>query len=639
MQARAGYQRRIHIHHAGVESITGIRSHAPVRSQLVEAFEPLAECDEIGVREPATLGHARRAGCVQEDEDAVGGRTLRHGACLGAVRKVAHQKDLSFVLVHYGPELLFCDQQLHSGILDHEVQTLGRIGGIERLIGAAGLQYADGCDGHPLAAGDQHGDDVSDPQPARGDVRGDPVADRVDFGVRVAPLLVHYGGNVRSGCGLGAEQRNDGLVLVVREVGEVEAVQDLDLSGRGDADVADIFLYQQAAQHGIVTLQEGGDKLFRIKVGVVFGLELEAAVPDEGFQIEGDVQRAVPEADDVRRLPAKVVFGEDVAVPGEHGVGGNVEVTDEVDIGIGIVLPASFRHLLGGTQEIEYGGVVIEPGKHGNCPDGHSHGAGVALILAPVIYRRVIRLLFIVEPGEQERIRRGEDGAAEYAVFLAEGVQPRHLHVQRPEQVAFRGSRSLEIGEEGSAGVAAVEGLGIPFLALRKGLAPVVPGLRLGDLGHRNGLGLKLLACIGLVDVLEDDLHRGAVDDDMVEVREEVEMLPVLHQPDVEEPSPIQLEGPHEPVLGLLDVRYGLERALPAFILRIQGLHGVAVAARFDAGEERGVRLDCGLHSRTEALTVEASVKDVHIWKIVEYLSLMGDTLGIDAILAAGKGS
>ena len=58
----------VHIHHTGVEAITGIGGHAVLRLQTVETLVPVAEADEVAVSKLAALGYARRAGGIEEDE-------------------------------------------------------------------------------------------------------------------------------------------------------------------------------------------------------------------------------------------------------------------------------------------------------------------------------------------------------------------------------------------------------------------------------------------------------------------------------------------------------------------------------------------------------------------------------------------
>ena len=47
----------IHVHHAGIETITGIGGHPVVGLKVIVALIPVAEGHEIGVGELASLGH------------------------------------------------------------------------------------------------------------------------------------------------------------------------------------------------------------------------------------------------------------------------------------------------------------------------------------------------------------------------------------------------------------------------------------------------------------------------------------------------------------------------------------------------------------------------------------------------------
>ena len=61
----------IHIHHAGVEAIAGVCRHPVLGLEFVVALIPVAEADEVAVRQLTALGHAGRAGGVEHDEEPV----------------------------------------------------------------------------------------------------------------------------------------------------------------------------------------------------------------------------------------------------------------------------------------------------------------------------------------------------------------------------------------------------------------------------------------------------------------------------------------------------------------------------------------------------------------------------------------
>ena len=149
----------VHIHHTGIKAVAGIGGHAALRFQTVEALVPMAEADKVAVRELAALGYASGAGGIEEDEEALWRwfALLQHCSIGG---QVARQEDFALVYVDDGAQFFIGNEQLRTGILHHKVQTLCGVAGVERLIGAAGLQHAERGDGHPLTAGNKHRDDI-----------------------------------------------------------------------------------------------------------------------------------------------------------------------------------------------------------------------------------------------------------------------------------------------------------------------------------------------------------------------------------------------------------------------------------------------------------------------------------------------
>ena len=65
------------------------------------------------------------------------------------------------------------NQQLGMAVAQHKVQALGRIGGIQRHVGAPGCQHADRGYRHPLVAWYQDADDIFPCQPLTGYLHGD----------------------------------------------------------------------------------------------------------------------------------------------------------------------------------------------------------------------------------------------------------------------------------------------------------------------------------------------------------------------------------------------------------------------------------------------------------------------------------
>ena len=129
----------IEVHHAGIETITGIGGHTVLGSKGVVALIPMAESDDVGLEELAALGHTGGARGVEKDEKAVGTGTL--GQCVGGRKgwEVAGEKNIALILVDQRTERLVGNEQLGIGVLHHEIEPFFGIGGVERLVGASGF--------------------------------------------------------------------------------------------------------------------------------------------------------------------------------------------------------------------------------------------------------------------------------------------------------------------------------------------------------------------------------------------------------------------------------------------------------------------------------------------------------------------
>ena len=117
-------------------------------------------------------------------------------------------------------------QQFRTGILHHKVQTLLRVSWVERLVGAASLQHAERGDGHPLATGNEHRNDILGFETLRDDIGGNAVAHLIDLRIRKPLFFIDHGHIVGRILSLTAEQRDDGLRVVIVNVGLVEAVEE-----------------------------------------------------------------------------------------------------------------------------------------------------------------------------------------------------------------------------------------------------------------------------------------------------------------------------------------------------------------------------------------------------------------------------
>ena len=95
--------------------------------------------------------------------------TCGAGAAVGD-GQVACKEHIALIFIDQGPSSLVGNEQLGISIFHHEVEALLGIAGVERLIGATGLEHAKRGNGHPLATRNEHGHHVFLAQSLGGDM-------------------------------------------------------------------------------------------------------------------------------------------------------------------------------------------------------------------------------------------------------------------------------------------------------------------------------------------------------------------------------------------------------------------------------------------------------------------------------------
>ena len=160
----------------------------------------------------------------------------------GKIGDVFRQQHLTRVFIYQFSQRFVGNEQSGSSIFHHEVQTLLRITGVQRLIGTASLQNAKRGNSHPLAArnDDRHG--ITNAQSFGCDIGSYAVADVVHLGIGVTVVLEDDGFGIWRCLRLTAEQRDDGLCVVVWPVGIVERIEQFYLRWAGNLDVRELGL-------------------------------------------------------------------------------------------------------------------------------------------------------------------------------------------------------------------------------------------------------------------------------------------------------------------------------------------------------------------------------------------------------------
>ena len=120
------------------------------------------------------------------------------------------------------------------------------------MIGTARFQHTERGYGHPLTTWYQNGYHILIIQSPRGDIACDAVAYLIHLSVGVSFFLIDHRDVVGRLLGLLAEQRDDGLCVIVIHVGLIETVEDCRL----------MLIQERYALQGCFRLtDEGGDGL------------------------------------------------------------------------------------------------------------------------------------------------------------------------------------------------------------------------------------------------------------------------------------------------------------------------------------------------------------------------------------------
>ncbi len=113
---------------------------------------------------------------------------------------------------------------------------------------------------------------------------------------------------------------------------------------------------------------------------------------------------------------------------------------------------------------------------------------------------------------------------------------------------------AFDIGHELGEGIATVKVSCIPLAPIFKGLGRTSGGFSAGDFHEGHSLRSDFLAAIGFIDILEHNLHRCAVNDDVMIVQEQVIMTLVVQHTNMEQATAIDIKGFDQAALFLLDV-------------------------------------------------------------------------------------
>ena len=229
MHGTAADQRRIGIVHVGVEAIAGIFRADGSFIKLIVPHRPVAEGGNIAVFQHDALGNTCGTGRIEQNKQVFRLRFRQFFVNILHIHDlIRHHAQAAVVIADNFIQLRRGDQHLRAAVLYHQVQTLRRIGGIQRHISAAGLQNSQRTDHHVFTAGDQYAHGLFTLDAASAQMHGKAVGDLVQLFVGVFVVQMHKGKVVRPQCSLFTEQVNDGLFTVI---GIFFPVEDFNLCG------------------------------------------------------------------------------------------------------------------------------------------------------------------------------------------------------------------------------------------------------------------------------------------------------------------------------------------------------------------------------------------------------------------------
>ena len=192
-QTRAGQERPEHLPHRHVEAERRLLQHRVVGADAVAVLHPQQAVGDRAVLVHRPFRLAGRAGGV----DDVGEAALRlltvveiAVVVVGDLRPVRVEgDDLRLPRRELRDQVLLRQEHRHPGVGQHEREPLAGIGGVERDVGAAGLENAEERDHHLEAPLDADADQPVGPDAALEQMARQPVRPAVELGVGQVPVV------------------------------------------------------------------------------------------------------------------------------------------------------------------------------------------------------------------------------------------------------------------------------------------------------------------------------------------------------------------------------------------------------------------------------------------------------------------
>ena len=266
IQGRAGREGRGEVAHVGVETEAGVGGGMGDLRDVQGGVIVPGEDGDVPVAELHALGDAGGAAGIEQDEQVVRRGSGDIGLPLGQGLDLVRRQDRSLIPADEAFQAGIGDEQGGARILDHEGEALGRVGRVQRLVGAAGLQDAERRNDHELVPVQDNGH-----HPAglhdRSDMGGQPVRQCVQFRIGERRVAEDDGRMVGVLGDILAEKVQKGHIRVAREGFRVEGIGLGHLLFRREGEVADLIGLLHGQQAGGETVRELLQDAFRILVG------------------------------------------------------------------------------------------------------------------------------------------------------------------------------------------------------------------------------------------------------------------------------------------------------------------------------------------------------------------------------------
>ena len=267
VQGGSGHQGAVQVSHKGVKAKAGIRRKLALGRDAGAPGVVLGKEAHVAVVEHAALGRAGGAAGVQQHKE-VFGFGVGDRLSLGQARNVPGGQDWSLKAFYQLCQAVIGNEEGAGGVFYHKLQALLGIRGIQRLISAAGLDYAQRGHGGVFTPAQDDGNHVAGLHRLF-NMGGQVVGQEVYLLVSQFLIGTGDGNLVRGFLHTLAPEVHHGLIRVSNGWAGVKAVQNLDLGGRSKLQLSNgigLLEGQYGGSHALCKISEDA---LRVHVGAV----------------------------------------------------------------------------------------------------------------------------------------------------------------------------------------------------------------------------------------------------------------------------------------------------------------------------------------------------------------------------------